>query len=196
MWSEDPPDLVILETLDAFPSDAAIEHLGMVVELGLPVWLSFRMNAAGFCDAEGRQLRFFEPGRLAHAMRGLEHAEVDALLVNCLPAPLAADAVRTLRATTHVPLGCYPNAAARTAPGHCRPTTSPGTSSTRARPAPEYWAAAAARARSTFGRWPAASRTPRPTRPRASTTEPVSARLAAEGDRSNSATWRVSRTPR
>lgn len=110
VWAEDPPDLVILETLDALPSEAALGHLGMVVELGLPVWLSFRMNAGGFCDPEGRQLRFFEPGRLANAMRGLEHAEVDALLVNCLPAPLAADAVRTLRATTHVPLGCYPNA--------------------------------------------------------------------------------------
>jgi hypothetical protein len=50
--AEDPPDLVILETLDAFPSEAALGHLGMVVELGLPVWLSFRMNAGGFCDAE------------------------------------------------------------------------------------------------------------------------------------------------
>lgn len=111
VWAEDPPDLVILETLDAFPSEAALEHLAMVVELGLPVWLSFRMNAGGFCDTGGRQLRFFEPGRLANAMRGLEHADVDALLVNCLPAPLVADAVRTLKATTHVPLGCYPNAA-------------------------------------------------------------------------------------
>ena len=94
LWSEEPPDLVILETLEAVPGEHALETIAMASETGLPVWVSFRMRPdEAFGDAVER----------------LAGVGVSALLVNCVPVDGVESTVAWLRSQTTLPVGCYPN---------------------------------------------------------------------------------------
>jgi S-methylmethionine-dependent homocysteine/selenocysteine methylase len=97
LWSEEPPDLVILETLESVPGDAALETVAMAADTGLPVWMSFRLPLDGM---DG----------LAAALDRLAAIGVGAILVNCIPLEGIPDAVGWLRRQTTLPIGCYPNA--------------------------------------------------------------------------------------
>jgi len=97
VWADDPPDLVVLETL----SQISTETLAAVAELrntGLPVWLSLQLGRA---EIAGNALL---PDRIAE----LDRRALDALLLNCLDPTELAGAIRLLSQVTSIPLGVYP----------------------------------------------------------------------------------------
>jgi S-methylmethionine-dependent homocysteine/selenocysteine methylase len=97
VWADEPPDLVILETL----SRVSTETLAAVDELrnaGLPVWLSLQLGRAEIARSESL------PDRIAE----LDRRALDALLLNCLDPTEIAGAVRLLSQITTIPLGVYP----------------------------------------------------------------------------------------
>jgi homocysteine S-methyltransferase len=94
LWNQEPPDLVILETLEAVPGDDALATVAMAVETGLPVWVSFRMHP---------------DERFKEAIDRLADVGVSAVLVNCVPVDGVAETVAWLRAQTTLSIGCYPN---------------------------------------------------------------------------------------
>ncbi len=99
LWSVDPPDLVLVETLTTAPSPALARAIGEVAASGMPVWVSFRR----VCAAPG------EPsGLFSRAVAELEQAGVQAVLVNCIPLHHTSRALAELAASTSLPVGCYP----------------------------------------------------------------------------------------
>jgi S-methylmethionine-dependent homocysteine/selenocysteine methylase len=109
VWNDEPPDLVILETLETIPDDVALETISMVCETGLPVWVSFRRQAEGMSRVDGGIVPDPEPGSFAHALERLERVGVSAVLVNCVPVGELERTVEALRGQTWLPIGCYPN---------------------------------------------------------------------------------------
>jgi S-methylmethionine-dependent homocysteine/selenocysteine methylase len=97
MWQVEPPDLVILETLETVPDDVAVETIAMVVETGLPVWVSFRRRPDAMTD------------EFRASLDRLAGVGASAILVNCVPAADVAESVAWLRERTALPVGCYPN---------------------------------------------------------------------------------------
>jgi S-methylmethionine-dependent homocysteine/selenocysteine methylase len=96
-WADDPPDLVLLETL----GEISTEALAAVAELrdtGLPVWLSMQVGRADV--ASNPEL----PERIAQ----LDTRALDALLLNCAHPTELSGAVRLLSQVTRIPLGVYP----------------------------------------------------------------------------------------
>jgi S-methylmethionine-dependent homocysteine/selenocysteine methylase len=97
VWSGDPPDLVILETL----TQISTETLAAVAELrdtGLPVWLSLQLGRAEIAGNESL------PDQIAE----LDRRALDALLLNCLDPTELTGAIRLLSQVTSIPLGVYP----------------------------------------------------------------------------------------
>lgn len=99
LWSAEPPDLVLIETLVDLPSRSLRRAISEVTASGIPVWVSFQRS--GPPDDEA-------PGELAAAAADLERAGVRALLVNCVPAEVISAAVAELFEATALPVGCYP----------------------------------------------------------------------------------------
>jgi S-methylmethionine-dependent homocysteine/selenocysteine methylase len=97
LWSIDPPDLVLVETLTAIPSPALSSAIAEVATSGLPVWVSFRLESRGEST-----------GSFSRALAELEQAGVQAVLVNCLPVQQTSDALAELVGATALPVGCYP----------------------------------------------------------------------------------------
>jgi S-methylmethionine-dependent homocysteine/selenocysteine methylase len=108
-WQDSPPDLVILETLEAIPDQVALETIEMVCETGLPVWVSFRRGPGGMSSVEGRVTPDPDPDAFGGTLAELEKLGVRAILVNCVPAGELPETLRWLRARTQLPLGAYPN---------------------------------------------------------------------------------------
>lgn len=108
-WMEDAPDLVIFETLEHLPDQRLLEAVSMVIELGLPVWVSMRRDATGMASVDGHSASRDASGELAAALAELERRHVGAVLVNCVPRHRMPGAVETLAATTSMPVGCLPN---------------------------------------------------------------------------------------
>ena len=97
VWADEPPDLVILETL----SQISTETLAAVAEIrdtGLPVWLSLQLGRAEIARSESL------PEKLAE----LDRRALDALLLNCLEPTELSGAVRLLSQVTQIPVGVYP----------------------------------------------------------------------------------------
>jgi homocysteine S-methyltransferase len=117
LWSEDPPDLVVFETLEAIPNEAALQSIQIVAEVGLPVWVSFRRCHGGMCDIEGHSQPDADPRAFPAALRELEALGVAALMVNCVPVSGVTGAVEELAALTSLPIGCYPNLGGRGSAG-------------------------------------------------------------------------------
>lgn len=99
LWSVDPPDLVLVETLTSAPDPALLSAITAVAVSGLPVWVSFRLSARSPGE---------EPGLSSPALARLGDAGVQAVLVNCIPVDETSDTLARLVATTTLPVGCYP----------------------------------------------------------------------------------------
>ncbi|HKH23305.1 MAG TPA: homocysteine S-methyltransferase family protein [Solirubrobacterales bacterium] len=108
-WQAEPPDLVILETLEAVPDELALETIEMVTETGLPVWISFRRGHQAMARADGTPVPDPDPDAFAEALGRLESIGVRAILANCVPARGIRETVESLRSGTALPVGCYPN---------------------------------------------------------------------------------------
>ena len=108
-WQAEPPDMVILETLEAIPDQLALETIEMVAATGLPVWVSFRRGVGGMSRADGELVPDPEPGAFAEAIERLEDIGVKAILVNCVPVTRIRETIESLRSATSLPVGCYPN---------------------------------------------------------------------------------------
>jgi S-methylmethionine-dependent homocysteine/selenocysteine methylase len=106
VWVDDPPDLVILETL----SQISTEALAAVAEIrstGLPVWLSLQLGRAEIAGND----------TLPHRIAELDRRALDALLLNCVDPTELSGAVRLLSQLTDIPLGAYPRLGCRSEGG-------------------------------------------------------------------------------
>ena len=109
VWHEEPPDLVILETLEAIPDEVALETISMVTATGLPVWVSFRRRNGGMSSVDGRVLPDSSEAPSRPRWRASRSSGVRAVLVNCVPVDELDETMRAMRAQTSLPIGCYPN---------------------------------------------------------------------------------------
>jgi homocysteine S-methyltransferase len=107
-FEDDPPDLILLETLSLVRSTtyATVERL---LATGLPVWLSFRRCRHGVCGVYGEHWGGPEGDAFGRAARRFEEIGVSALLVNCIPPDHVSGMLPWLRDFTDLPLGVYPN---------------------------------------------------------------------------------------
>jgi S-methylmethionine-dependent homocysteine/selenocysteine methylase/SAM-dependent methyltransferase len=107
-FEEDPPDLVLLETLTLVRSStyATVEAL---LDTGLPVWLSFRRCRHGVCGIYGEHWGGPEGDAFGRAARRFEEMGIGALAINCLPPDHVTGMLAWLRDFTDLPLGVYPN---------------------------------------------------------------------------------------
>jgi S-methylmethionine-dependent homocysteine/selenocysteine methylase/SAM-dependent methyltransferase len=107
-FEEEPPDLILLETLSLVRSStyATVEAL---VATGLPVWLSFRRCRQGVCGVYGEHWGGPEGDAFGRAARRFEEMGVGALAINCIPPDHVTGMLSWLRDFTDLPLGVYPN---------------------------------------------------------------------------------------
>jgi S-methylmethionine-dependent homocysteine/selenocysteine methylase/SAM-dependent methyltransferase len=108
LFEEDPPDLILMETLSLVRSStyATVEAL---LATGLPVWLSFRRCRHGVCGVYGEHWGGPEGDAFGRDVRRFEELGVAAVLVNCVPPDHVPGMVSWLRDFTDLPLGVYPN---------------------------------------------------------------------------------------
>jgi S-methylmethionine-dependent homocysteine/selenocysteine methylase/SAM-dependent methyltransferase len=108
VFEEDPPDLVLLETLSLVRSStySTVESL---LATGIPVWLSFRRCRQGVCGVYGEHWGGPEGDAFGRAARRFEEMGVGALLLNCIPPDHVPGMISWLRDFTDMPLGVYPN---------------------------------------------------------------------------------------
>jgi S-methylmethionine-dependent homocysteine/selenocysteine methylase/SAM-dependent methyltransferase len=107
-FEEEPPDLILLETLSLVRSStyATVEAL---LDTGIPVWLSFRRCRHGVCGVYGEHWGGPEGDSFGRAARRFEEMGVGALAINCIPPDHVAGMLAWLRDFTDLPLGVYPN---------------------------------------------------------------------------------------
>jgi S-methylmethionine-dependent homocysteine/selenocysteine methylase/SAM-dependent methyltransferase len=107
-FEQECPDLILLETLSLVCGStyATVECL---LEIGLPLWLSFRRCRHGVCGVYGEHWGGPEGDAFGRAARHFEEMDVGALLVNCIPPDHVDGMVSWLRDFTDLPLGVYPN---------------------------------------------------------------------------------------
>jgi S-methylmethionine-dependent homocysteine/selenocysteine methylase/SAM-dependent methyltransferase len=107
-FEEDPPDLIVLETLSLVRGStyATVEAL---VDTGLPVWLSFRRCRHGVCGVYGEHWGGPEGDAFGRAARRFEEMGICALAINCIPPDHVTGMLSWLRDFTDLPLGVYPN---------------------------------------------------------------------------------------
>jgi S-methylmethionine-dependent homocysteine/selenocysteine methylase/SAM-dependent methyltransferase len=103
-----PPDLVLVETLSVL-RPSLFETVEELIQIGLPVWLSFRRCRHGVCGVYGEHWGGPEGDEFGRAARRFEQMGAGALLVNCIPPDHVAGMVSYLRDFSDLPLGVYPN---------------------------------------------------------------------------------------
>ena len=108
-FETDPPDLILLETLTLIRDPQMFDTVDRLLELGLPVWLSFRRCRHGVCGVHGQHWGPPEGDLFGRSARRFEQQGVEALLVNCLPVEHVPGMISWLRDFTALPLGVYPN---------------------------------------------------------------------------------------
>jgi S-methylmethionine-dependent homocysteine/selenocysteine methylase/SAM-dependent methyltransferase len=106
---EEPPDLILMETMSLVREGLTLPSVERVVATGLPVWLSFRRCRHGVCGVYGQHWGGPEGDVFGRAARTFEEAGVRALLVNCLPPDHVPGMLPWLRDFVDLPLGVYPN---------------------------------------------------------------------------------------
>ncbi len=106
---EEPPDLVLMETMSLVREGLTIPSVERVVATGFPVWLSFRRCRHGVCGVYGQHWGGPEGDVFGRAARTFEEAGVRALLINCLPPDHVPGMLPWLRDFVDLPLGVYPN---------------------------------------------------------------------------------------
>jgi S-methylmethionine-dependent homocysteine/selenocysteine methylase len=109
VFAEEPPDLILLETMTLIREPSTYETVELLLETGLPVWLSFRRCRHGVCGVFGQHWGPPEGDLFGRAARRFEQMGVGALLINCLPVDHVAGMIPWLRDFTELPLGVYPN---------------------------------------------------------------------------------------
>jgi S-methylmethionine-dependent homocysteine/selenocysteine methylase len=109
VFEEDPPDLILLETLTLIREPGTFETVERLLATGLPVWLSFRRCRHGVCGVYGQHWGPPEGDLFGRAARRFEGMGVGALLINCLPVDHVPGMISWLRDFTELPLGVYPN---------------------------------------------------------------------------------------
>ncbi len=109
VFEEDPPDLLLLETMSLIRDGLTFPAIEVAVDTGLPVWVSFRRCRHGVCGVYGQHWGGPEGDRFGRAARELEGLGVSALLINCLPPEHVDGMLPWLRDFTDLPLGVYPN---------------------------------------------------------------------------------------
>ena len=109
MFQDDPPDMLLLETGTLIREPATYEMVELLLETGLPVWLSYRRCRHGVCGVYGQHWGPPEGDLFGRAARRFEEMGVEALLINCLPVDHVPGIVSWLRDFTEMPLGVYPN---------------------------------------------------------------------------------------
>jgi S-methylmethionine-dependent homocysteine/selenocysteine methylase/SAM-dependent methyltransferase len=107
--AEDPPDLVLMETMSLVREGLTMPSVELAVESGLPVWLSFRRCRHGVCGVYGQHWGGPEGDVFGRAARRFEDIGIRALLVNCLPPDHVPGMLPWLRDFVDLPLGVYPN---------------------------------------------------------------------------------------
>jgi S-methylmethionine-dependent homocysteine/selenocysteine methylase/SAM-dependent methyltransferase len=107
-FEDDPPDLILLETLSLVRSStySTVESL---LATGIPVWLSFRRCRHGVCGVYGEHWGGPEGDAFGRAARRFEEMGVGAMLLNCIPPDHVHGMLSWLRDFTDLPLGVYPN---------------------------------------------------------------------------------------
>ena len=109
VFADEPPDLILLETLTLVRDPDTFETVEELLETGLPVWLSFRRCRHGVCGVFGQHWGPPEGDLFGRAARRLEEMGVGALMINCLPVDHVPGMISWLRDFTDLPLGVYPN---------------------------------------------------------------------------------------
>ena len=109
VFEEHPPDLVLMETMSLIRDGLTFPAVELMLETGLPVWVSFRRCRHGVCGVYGQHWGGPEGDLFGRAARRLEEMGVSALLINCLPPEHVEGMLPWLRDFTDLPLGVYPN---------------------------------------------------------------------------------------
>jgi S-methylmethionine-dependent homocysteine/selenocysteine methylase/SAM-dependent methyltransferase len=107
-FEEEPPDLILLETL-ALVRGSTYATVEALVDTGLPVWLSFRRCRQGVCGVYGEHWGGPEGDSFGRAARRFEEMGAAALAINCIPPDHVPGMLSWLRDFTDLPLGVYPN---------------------------------------------------------------------------------------
>ena len=109
VFDDEPPDLLLLETMSLIRDDFTFRAVEAALETGLPVWLSFRRCRHGVCGVYGQHWGGPEGDLFGRAAKRFEELGVGALLINCLPPEHVDGMLPWLRDFTDLPLGVYPN---------------------------------------------------------------------------------------
>lgn len=117
VFAEDPPDLILLETLSLIRDEVTFPTIELLLRTGLPLWLSFRRCLHGVCGVHGEHWGGPEGDLFGRAARRFEEMDVGALLINCLPPDHVPGMLTWLRNFTDLPLGVYPNLGYQTGAG-------------------------------------------------------------------------------
>jgi S-methylmethionine-dependent homocysteine/selenocysteine methylase/SAM-dependent methyltransferase len=117
VFDDDPPDLVLLETMTLVRDGLTFEAVEALVASGIPVWVSFRRCRHGVCGVFGQHWGGPEGDEFGRAVHRFEQIGVEAVLVNCLPPDHVVGMLPWLRDFTDLPLGVYPNLGYYTADG-------------------------------------------------------------------------------
>jgi S-methylmethionine-dependent homocysteine/selenocysteine methylase/SAM-dependent methyltransferase len=109
VFDEEPPDLVLLETLTLIREPETFETVEQLLAMGFPLWLSFRRCRHGVCGVFGQHWGPPEGDLFGRAAKQFEDMGVEALMINCLPVDHVPGMLSWLRDFTTMPLGVYPN---------------------------------------------------------------------------------------
>ena len=109
VFDESPPDLILMETMSLVRDGLTFPAVELMLETGLPVWLSFRRCRHGVCGVYGQHWGGPEGDLFGRAAQRFEALGVSALLINCLPPDHVEGMLPWLRDFTDLPLGVYPN---------------------------------------------------------------------------------------
>jgi len=109
VFEDEPPDLLLLETMTLVREELTFPIVELMLETGLPLWLSFRRCRQGVCGVYGQHWGGPEGDAFGRTARRLEDMGVQALLINCLPPDHVPGMLPWLRDFTDLPLGVYPN---------------------------------------------------------------------------------------
>ena len=117
VFDEEPPDLILLETMTLVRDGLTYAAVEALVGTGIPVWVSFRRCRQGVCGVFGQHWGGPEGDDFGRNARHFEELGVQALLVNCLPPDHVPGMLPWLRDFTDLPLGVYPNLGIYTSDG-------------------------------------------------------------------------------
>ena len=117
------PDLILVETCETIPEDLEFPEYEILLDTGLPLWVSYRWTVNGPPDLSAIGIPPTREGpdadgeRLGRAAQRFERLGIAAVLLNCLPRDLVAGTLPMVRRFTTLPLGVYPNIGVWVNPG-------------------------------------------------------------------------------